>query len=51
MEADFGLSMQSCCCSFEWLTTSSNYIEYVQLRHSNDRNVAFSILTFESFPS
>ena len=48
MEADFDLPTRSCYCSFEWLTTYSKLIEYVQLLHSDDRNVAFSVLAFKS---
>ena len=51
MKTDFGLPMRSCYCSFEWLTTCSNLVEYVQLLHSDDRNAAFSALAFKSFPS
>ena len=32
----------SCYCSFEWLITYSNYVEYVQLSHNDDRNSTFS---------
>ena len=51
MEADFGFPMRLCCCSIEWLTTYSNLVEYVQLRHNDDRNAVFPILAFKSFPS
>ena len=51
MEADSDRSMRSCYCSFEWLAICSNLDEYVQLCHNDDRNVAFFVLAFESFPS
>ena len=51
MEADSDLPMRSCNCSFGWLTTCSNEVEYVQLLHSDDRNVVFFVLAFECFPS
>ena len=50
MEIDSGFLMQLCCCSVEWLTTYSNYVAYVQLRHSDDRNAAFLVWAFEYFP-
>ena len=51
MEADSGFPTQSCYCFVEWLTTYSNLVKYVQLRHNDDRNAVFSIWTFEYFPS
>ena len=51
MKIDSSLPTRSCYCSFEWLTTYSNLIEFVQLCHSDDRNAAFSVLDFESYPS
>ena len=51
METDFGLSTRSCCCFFEWLTSCNNLVKYVQLRHNDDRNDAFFVLAFKSFPS
>ena len=43
METDFGFPMRSYCCSVEWLTTYSNLVEYLQLLHSDDRDVASSV--------
>ena len=43
MEIDFGFQMRSYCCFVKWLTTYSNLVEYVQLLHSDDKDVAFSI--------
>ena len=43
MEIDSGFLMRSYCCSVEWLTTCSNYVEYVQLLHSDDRDAASSV--------
>ena len=51
MEVDSGFPTRSCCCFVEWLATYSNLVEYVQLRHSDDKNVVFSVLAFKSFPS
>ena len=51
METDSGFPTRSCCYSIKWLTTYSNQVEYVQLCHGDDKNVAFSVLTFEYFPS
>ena len=51
MEIDFGLTTRSCYCSFEWLNTCSNYVEYVQLRRSDDKNATFYTQAFKSFPS
>ena len=42
METNSDLLTRSCYCSFEWLTTCCNLVEYVQLLHSDDRNATFS---------
>ena len=51
MEIDFGFPMRSCCYSVEWLITYSNQVEQVQLLHSDDRDVTFSVQAFKCFPS
>ena len=43
MKIDSGFPMRSYCCSVEWLTTYSNLVKYVQLLHSDDKDVTSSI--------
>ena len=48
METNSSILTQSCCCSFEWLTTCSNQVEFVQLPRCDEKNSAFSAQAFES---
>ena len=43
METNSDFLMRTYYCSVKWLTTYSNLVEYVQLLHSDDRDVVFSV--------
>ena len=49
METHFGFPMRSYCCSIKWLTIYSNLVLYVQLLHSDGKDAASSLQTFDPF--
>ena len=43
METNSSFPIRSYYCSVEWLTTYINQVEYVQLLHNDDKDVASSV--------